>query len=161
MNDIQTMLWIVIILLFLNMIFIWRPWNCFNVKHRKQYNHSKNGTCNPNSCGAIDPVNDPDYNMRNIVKQSILLEEHIAEKNKYCLGCIVKHFLHIIGLAEEAVWLAGKDIEKYPMLKDAVAFYQQWFDKWHKNKQNEEIKKTVLSALRENRRKMVELYYLH
>ena len=42
--------------------------------------------CNMNnsSCTAKDNVNDPAYNMENVIKQTILLEEHIAEENKYC-----------------------------------------------------------------------------
>ncbi len=30
-------------------------------------------------CGAIDPVSDPAYNMRNLIKQTILLEEHLGK----------------------------------------------------------------------------------
>lgn len=45
------------------------------------------GMCTHKTCGALDPVNDPDYNMRNIAKQSILLEEHLACKCKLCLTC--------------------------------------------------------------------------
>lgn len=85
-------------------------------KPRRSFKSSSNhhGTCSKDTCGAVDPVNEPAYNMQNIVKQSILVEEHIAEKNKYCLSCIVKHFQHIIGLSEEAIWMAGKNIDKYP-----------------------------------------------
>ena len=61
-----------------------------------------NSGCNVKSCGALDPVSNPAYNMQQIVEQSILLEEHITNKNKRCRDCITKHFLHIIGLAEEA-----------------------------------------------------------
>ena len=64
------------------------------------------GKCSVSGCSSIDPVSDPKYNMQQIVKQSILLEEHLANKNKRCRDCITKHFLHIIGLAEEAQMLA-------------------------------------------------------
>jgi len=117
-------------------------------------------TCSKQTCGAIDPVNDPDYNMRNIVKQSILLEEHLAERNKYCVSCIVKHFLHIIGLAEEAIWLAGAQVEKYPYMLDSAEFYQRVFDIWLANKHNDKTKRSVLASLRERRRMLIESYYL-
>ena len=39
-------------------------------------------SCDAKTCGAIDPVSDPKYNMTQIIKQSILLEEHITNKNK-------------------------------------------------------------------------------
>ena len=37
--------------------------------------------CDVKSCGALDPVSNPAYNMQQIVKQSILLEEHLINKN--------------------------------------------------------------------------------
>jgi hypothetical protein len=116
--------------------------------------------CSKDTCGAIDDVNSPAYNMQNIVKQSILVEEHIAEKNKYCLSCIVKHFQHIIGLVEEAVWMAGKDISKYPFLSDSATFYQDLFSKWIEKKDNDAIKLEVLNALRDRRRKLIDVYFL-
>jgi len=72
-----------------------------NKKNNKNQNHNnKNHTCDKISCGALDPVSDPKYNMQQIVKQSILLEEHLINKNKRCRDCITKHFQHIIRLAE-------------------------------------------------------------
>jgi hypothetical protein len=118
------------------------------------------GACSAKSCGAIDPVNDPDYNMRNVIKQSILLEEHIAEKAKYCMSCIVKHFNHIIGLVEEAVWLAGPDIDKYPYLDDSVQFYQSAFEMWLKGRDDDSVKKQTLALVREHRRKLIDAYFL-
>ena len=46
-------------------------------------------------------ISDPRYNIREIVKQMILLEQHLLEKNKYCPDCISKHILTIEALAEE------------------------------------------------------------
>lgn len=124
------------------------------------HKEGKEGTCSKDTCGAIDNVNDPAYNMQNIVKQSILVEEHIAEKNKYCLSCICKHFQHIIGLSEESVWMAGKDVSKYPYLDDSVSFYQTLFDTWLENKNNDATKLDVLSKLRDRRRKLIDVYFL-
>ncbi len=47
-------------------------------------------------------ISDPRYNIREIVKQMILLEQHLLEKDKYCPDCISKHILTIEALAEEA-----------------------------------------------------------
>ena len=123
--------------------------------------NSDNATCGSSQhyCGALDPVNDPDYNMRNIAKQSILLEEHLAEKNKYCIGCITKHFLHIIGLAEEGVWLAGVDLAKFPLLEGSPAFYQDLMNAWSNDKHNEALVKEILAALRERRRQIIDSYF--
>lgn len=121
---------------------------------------SSSGQCRKETCGAIDDVNDPAYNMKNVIKQSILLEEHLAEKNKYCISCIVKHFNHIIGLCEEAVWLAEKNVNKYPYLEDSVVYYQALFEKWVKARQDNTVKTDVLSAIREMRRSLIDAYYL-
>lgn len=121
---------------------------------------TQGGVCTKDSCGALDPVNDPDYNMRNITKQSILLEEHIAEENKYCISCIIKHFLHIIGLAEEATWMAGSKLKDYPHLKESVSFYNRVFDQWSSHKHDDDVKKQVLDALRGMRRQLIDAYFV-
>lgn len=116
------------------------------------------GTCSK-SCGAIDPVNDPDYNVREAIKQTLLLEQHLAEKAKYCKSCCVKHQLVIIGLLEEAVWMAGNHCKDYPKLKESVDFFKKLFDKWHKNMDDEQIILDILTQIRDCRRDMVDLYY--
>ena len=108
----------------------------------------------------IDPVNEPDYNMKNITKQSILLEEHLAEERKYCKACITKHFLHIIGLAEEATWMAGSKIDTYPYLRNSVAFYTRIFENWVANRNDETVKRSTLDTLRAARRDLILAYYL-
>lgn len=50
-------------------------------------------------------VHDPLFNVREIVKQMILLEDHLMHKNKECSDCIRKHLLAIEALAEEATCL--------------------------------------------------------
>jgi hypothetical protein len=130
--------------------------------NRNIYSNSVNSqtTCSTDTCGAIDDVNNPAYNMQNIIKQSILVEEHIAEKNKYCLSCIVKHFQHIIGLVEEAIWMAGKDLSKYPYLDDSMTFYQNIFTTWINNKSNDDVKLEILNQLRQRRRQLIDIYFL-
>lgn len=114
------------------------------------------------SCSAIDPVNEPDYNMRNVVRQSILLEEHLAESNKYCKSCIVKHFQHILGLVEEAVWLAGSKVADYPLLADSPSFYEDAFQRWlaARDVQGGPEVTGVLTDLRERRRVLIDAYFL-
>jgi hypothetical protein len=109
---------------------------------------------------TIDPVNEPDYNMRNIAKQSILLEEHLAEDKKYCKSCITKHFLHIIGLAEEATWMAGSKVDDYPFLRKSVGFYQRTFDTWLADRVDPKVRCAVLEKLRAARRELIGAYYL-
>ena len=53
-------------------------------------------------------ISDPRYNIREITKQMILLEQHLMEKGKYCPDCISKHLLTIEALAEEGENLDAK-----------------------------------------------------
>jgi len=119
------------------------------------------GSCDKDSCGALDPVSDPKYNMQQIVKQSILLEEHLANKNKRCRDCITKHFLHIIGLAEEAQMLATNKIKEYPLINECVVLYNDLFHLWVE-KYNTPGEQTVLACcdkLRVMRKKLIVVYF--
>lgn len=51
------------------------------------------------------PIMNPLFNMREICKQCILLEDHLFQTRKRCEDCCKKHFLTIEGLAEEAITL--------------------------------------------------------
>jgi hypothetical protein len=46
-------------------------------------------------------ISDPRFNLREIAKQLILLEQHLLEKGKYCPDCITKHILTVEALADE------------------------------------------------------------
>jgi hypothetical protein len=117
------------------------------------------GTCSASTCGAVDPVSDPDYNMREIAKQTILLEEHLTVPNKYCIDCVAKHLLHCIGLANEAVMLACDNVTDYPYMADAPAFFQGMLDEWLGRKQDAEFRLQMAAELREFRKKLVTVYF--
>ena len=130
-------------------------------------NYSKNksaGSCSA-SCDSIDPVSDPRYNMQQIIKQSILLEEHLTNKNKRCRDCITKHFLHIIGLAEEAQMLATNKIDKYPLINESVLLYNELFKIWIKNKNlNGNDDAYILyctDKLRDHRKQLIVIYFFN
>jgi len=113
------------------------------------------GSCTSKTCGAIDPVNDPDYNVREVIKNTILLEQHLSDANKYCKTCITKHFLLSIGLLEEAVWMAGSRSN----LDDYTEKYQSLFKYWHGNMDDDTTRLHVLVELREWRRESMIQYY--
>lgn len=125
-------------------------------KQRQQQQH----TCTL-SCNSLDPLLDPSYNIKEVIKQTILLEEHIAFKNKRCVQCIFKHFLHIIALLNEAVWLAMDKVHHYPYLEESPKFYETQMEIYQHNQDNEPILLDILSKLREHRKKLVEVYYMH
>jgi hypothetical protein len=127
-----------------------------NIIVNNNANHKDDSMCTKSTCDSIDPVSNPVYNMHQIVKQSILLEEHLANKSKRCRDCITKHFSHIIGLAEEAVMLACENAKNYPYMLELPDFYNNLFKKWL------EIDSTCLeicSELRNIRKKLISVYF--
>lgn len=118
------------------------------------------GTSSHQTCGAIDPVSDPVYNVKEIIKQSLLLEDHLIEKNKRCMDCIVKHFMYLNSYAEEALSLAGTSASKYPMLQDLPTFYNGLFDHWLANKDDTDSYLEAAERLRAKRKTLVAIYIL-
>ena len=49
----------------------------------------------------------PGHNMREIIKQCIMLEDHLVHSTRLCGQCVSKHFLAMEGLAEECGSLCG------------------------------------------------------
>lgn len=94
---------------------------------------------------------DPKYNMRQIVKQSILLEEHINNEKKRCVDCITKHFLHIIGLAEEAISLDPAT----PCYREVPGVYSAIFEAWQADHEDP----TVPQELRAHRKVLMAEYF--
>lgn len=132
-----------------------------NINYSKQ---KSTGSCT-STCDSIDPVSDPRYNMQQIIKQSILLEEHLTNKNKRCRDCITKHFLHIIGLAEEAQMLATDKINNYPLINESVILYNELFKIWIKNKNLNGKDETYIlyctDKLRDHRKQLIVLYFFN
>jgi len=148
------MIMVIILLALLIIVFI------INQKQSSPSN-KKQGGCDIKSCGALDPVSNPAYNFQQIVKQSILLEEHITNKNKRCRDCITKHFLHIIGLAEEAQMLATNKCNKYPLINESVELYNELFKDWIKNKDDDMKLLNICDKLRIHRKKLIAIYFFN
>jgi hypothetical protein len=111
----------------------------------------------PDECGALDPVSDPVYNMKEIIKQSLLLEDHLVERKKRCRDCICKHFLTIIALQEESLSLAGS--RNYPMMRENAIFYEALYNMWlEKKDEGEDIYLWLSNKLRKRRKELVSVY---
>jgi len=78
------------------------------------------------------PVLDYKFNMREICKQCILLEDHLSQVEKRCPDCCIKHFLALEALSEEAIQL-DKENEGVHMLKDLPTRIRGIQQKWYKN----------------------------
>ena len=111
------------------------------------------------SCGAMDPVNEPNYNMQEVIKNTLLLEQHLAEKRKYCKECICKHFLINIGYLQEAIQMAGNTCDRYPKLEESLGIHESLFKVWGAQKDDDGIRLDTLEKLRQWRREVLRLYY--
>jgi len=109
----------------------------------------------------LDPVSDPVYNMVQIIKQSILLEDHLVEVNKRCDDCIVKHFLTISALQEEALSLSGTEVYDYPYMLENESFYDELFNLWlSRHNEEEEVCFYIADKLRKRRKDLTKAYIL-
>ena len=85
-----------------------------NVKKQLQ----RMGTsCSKSSCKNSLPIFSPQFNMREVTKQCLLLEDHLNNVEKQCPDCIRKHFLIIDAYLEEAVGLET-DVSKRDQLRE-------------------------------------------
>lgn len=114
-------------------------------------------TCSKKSCGALDDVNNPEYNIKQVIDNTLLIEQHLSDKRKYCRSCVLKHFRLNIAYLLEAITMSG--VKKYPMLEESFEFNNTLFDYWYKNMYSDISRIKVLDSLRIWRRKMVDLYY--
>src|SRR5690606_4384502 len=55
--------------------------------------------------GGLYPILDPRFNLREITKHMILLEDHLFQQRRRCDDCINKHRLTIEAFLEEAITL--------------------------------------------------------
>lgn len=114
------------------------------------------GGCVGRTGGKLLPVLDPCYNMREICKQSILLEDHIFQESKSCQDCIKKHFLCLEGLAEEAITLDSKKEYHFADLK-----LPDKYRKIQKDFLAGQAAEDIAQQLRQIRKPLMAKYYTH
>lgn len=76
----------------------------------------------PSPSPRLLPVLDCRFNLREICKQSVLLEDHLTHEEKRCTDCCIKHFLALEGLCEEALTLdtTGETMQNYQNLPKKI-----------------------------------------
>jgi hypothetical protein len=115
---------------------------------------TQSGSNRCKSTGPLLPVMEPRFNMREICKQSVLLEDHLFQKEKRCHDCIIKHFLTIEGLAEEAITLDKE--HKYPELNDIPPKIRKIEKKYIDNYKDPKQPAIIAQELREIRKNMMQ-----
>lgn len=101
--------------------------------HKDEKNHQLNNievTKEPEQ--QLLPVLDANYNMREICKQCILLEDHLSHVEKRCPDCCIKHFLALEALSEEAIQL-DKEEKLDANIKDLPTKIRGIQKKWYQN----------------------------
>lgn len=102
-------------------------------------------------------LNSPEFNVREITKQLLLLEDHVSDDNKFCMDCIRKHMIMTEALSEEAVTLDPKS-KWIPTVKLIDKKAKQWMDKYgSSNKKFNRIK--LAQELRSTRKGLVNKLY--
>ena len=109
------------------------------------------------ACGDDEPgrlsLMHPQFNLREVAKQMLLLEDHLCHPYKYCPDCIRKHLMTIEAFAEEAVAL--DKVGMYRELAEELADKaRHWLEDFEDKKPLPEIAQ-MIRTIRKNLVKQV------
>lgn len=104
---------------------------------------------------TIQPVLDPAYNAREIIKELALLEDHLNAADRRCRDCCSKHFLKIEALAEEAVSLETPKKTCPCLLKTMAPKIRAMQHAWALARTNERVIRKISAGLRHLRKKLM------
>jgi hypothetical protein len=112
----------------------------------KEWNKNLNIKTAQNPFNIMDPL----FNIRNMIKEMILLEDHLNIPAQYCPDCIVKHLLKCEALAEEAISLDGGENK---FLYNLPTIVKEWHTAWLK-----EIEPTIVASyIRKTRKSLMPI----
>lgn len=101
-------------------------------------------------------LNSLQFNLREVAKQMLLVEDHLSIPDKTCTDCIQKHLLLIEAYAEEAITLGGTDSE-LRMVHGLVSLAKYWMGLFNKGYNYPKLSQQI----RRERKKLVEIAYGH
>lgn len=105
------------------------------------------------------PVMRPTQNLREIIKQCIMLEDHLVQPRKRCPDCISKHMLAIEALAEECGSLCGAGSKAEAVLADRVAQSARVLHHaWSRKPKDEATCRLVAAQSRAMRKQLMRRY---
>jgi hypothetical protein len=98
------LLWVLIMTVVVVGMLAWRK-HVIAQKEKRRAHKPSCASCSSGGAGTL-PLMDPEHNIREIIKQLVLLEDHCAHGDaKFCEDCVTKHALAAEALAEEAITL--------------------------------------------------------
>lgn len=103
----------------------------------------------PLSVVVESSLSDANFNVREVVKQLLLLEGHLSDPAKFCNDCIRKHFLLAEALAEEAMTLDGNEYWR-DFEVDLAETIRGWAERYDNDDLND-----LLQEIREFRKELV------
>lgn len=108
--------------------------SCFSKEKRNAAPSCAGGSC----AGAkgLDPILDPKFNLREVAKHMILLEDHLFQPGRRCDDCINKHRLTLEAFLEEAITLDATGEYRDTINSTLASFRQimrEWVDKVRRN----------------------------
>lgn len=90
---------------------------------------SISGIQNEHSDSGLYPILDPKFNLREVAKHIILLEDHLFQSRRRCDDCINKHRLTIEAFLEEAITLDKKG-EYIDYVNDILSRFKRIMGEW-------------------------------
>lgn len=81
-----------------------------NQQKKETYNEGTCSVCSTNTYegSKLLPIMEPAFNLREVAKNLLLLEDHLFHNGKRCPDCCIKHSLLIDGLLDESKTLDKK-----------------------------------------------------
>jgi hypothetical protein len=92
----------------------------------KEWNKNLNIKGSHNPFDLMDPL----FNIREMIKEMVLLEDHLNLPNQNCSDCINKHLIKCEALAEEAVSLDGGQTA---FINNMPTIVREWNAAWLSN----------------------------
>lgn len=104
--------------------------------------------------GKRPSLSSPEFNIREIAKQLLLLEDHLTDDEKFCNDCIRKHLLMVEALAEESMTL-DKDGTWLPVSRKMAATSRRWMENFIDGGDKHSIARNI----RTTRKQLVAMVY--
>lgn len=103
------------------------------------------------------PVMRPAQNMRDIIKQMVLLEDHLFQPQKRCVDCIRKHFLTVEALAEECATLC-KPEAILPECRAVATGTRVLHHAWEQRRKDPRVAEGIAGRLRRLRKGLMKRF---
>lgn len=93
--------------------------------------------------------------MREIIKQCVLLEDHLFQVQKRCKDCVRKHFLTIEALAEECVTLCDPN-KVLPESRKVASLMRAWHHAWEHRPDDPRLNERIANRIRVLRKELMK-----